>query len=87
MISQYWEDTGSWNSYSQKTRTHLSYIVNIMTADGLATQGARSPAAMVLIYVSWNIPVLATEGLKTVQLQQEQLEIVDQWSTRINPAR
>ena len=32
----------SWNPSSSKTRTYLFYIVNIMAADGLVTQGARA---------------------------------------------
>ena len=39
VIVPYWQDTGSWNLSSSKTRTHLFYIVNIMGADVLATQG------------------------------------------------
>ena len=40
--------TGISNPFSCKTRAYLSYIVSIMAADGLATQGARASAAMVL---------------------------------------
>ena len=40
--------TGSWNPLSCKTRTYLFYIVNIMGADVLATQGARASATMIL---------------------------------------
>ena len=40
--------TGSWNSFSSKTRTCLYYIINIMAADVLATQGARASATMIL---------------------------------------
>ena len=39
-------DTGSWNPSSSTTRTYLFYIVNIMCADVLATQGARASATM-----------------------------------------
>ena len=39
----------SWNcNDSGKTRIPLSYMVNHMTADGLATQGARASAVMLL---------------------------------------
>ena len=41
-------DTGSGNLSSSKTRTYLSYIVNIMGADVLAMQGARASATMIL---------------------------------------
>ena len=56
---------GSLNPSSWKTRTHLSYIVNIIAADVLATQGARASAAMILTYRSslWNIPGSAQKGL------------------------
>ena len=41
-------DTGGWNLSSDKTRAYLDYIVSIMTADDLATQGARASAAMIM---------------------------------------
>ena len=37
VISPHGYDTGSWNPSSNKTRTYLFYIVNIMAADVLAT--------------------------------------------------
>ena len=40
VISPHWYDACSWNPHSNKTRTYLFYIVNIMAADVLATQGA-----------------------------------------------
>ena len=36
------------NSSSSKTRTCLFYMINIMAADVLATQGARASATMIL---------------------------------------
>ena len=36
------------NSSSSKWRTFLYYLVNIMVADVLATQGTRASAAMIL---------------------------------------
>ena len=48
VISRHWYDAGSWNPFSSKTRTNLFYIVNIMAADVLATQGARASATMIL---------------------------------------
>ena len=36
-----------WNSSSCKPRTYLFYIVNVMAADDLATQGVRVPATMI----------------------------------------
>ena len=55
------DGTGSWNLSSWKTRICLSSIVNTMTADGLATQGRRVSAAMVLIQLSQNIPESAPQ--------------------------
>ena len=40
IISPQWHGTGGWDLSSHKTRTYLVYIVNIITADLLATQGA-----------------------------------------------
>ena len=48
VISPHWHDTGIWNPSSSKTITYLLYIVNIMGADGLAMQGARASATMLL---------------------------------------
>ena len=47
-ICQYWDGSGSWNSYPWKRSTCLSYIVSTVAAVGLATQGARVSAAIVL---------------------------------------
>ena len=47
VISPHWHDTGSWNPSSSKTRTYLFYIVNIIGADVLATQGAWASATMI----------------------------------------
>ena len=43
----HWHVTGSWNP-SPKTGTYLFYIVSIMAADVLATQGASASASMIL---------------------------------------
>ena len=48
VISPHWYDTGSWIPSSGKARTYLYYIVNIMAADVLATQGARASTTMIL---------------------------------------
>ena len=37
----------SWNSSLLKTRTYLSYVTNIIAADGLVTQGARASTAVI----------------------------------------
>ena len=44
----HWYDTGGWDPSSNKPRTYPFYIVNIMAAGVLATQGARASAAMIL---------------------------------------
>ena len=44
--------TRSWNPSSSKTRTCLFYIINIMAADVLATQGARASTNMILIQLN-----------------------------------
>ena len=46
--SQYQVGTGSWNTCTQKTKTHLYCRANIMVADDLVMQGAKTSAAMVL---------------------------------------
>ena len=53
VISPHWHDTGSWNHFSSKTRTHSFYIINIMGADVLATQGARASATMIFPMLNW----------------------------------
>ena len=60
MISQYlfgklFHSRGSSICNLWKSRTHLSGIVDIMTADDLVVQGARASAAMVLTYLFWDI--------------------------------
>ena len=47
-ISRYWDGKCSWNLSSWKRMINLLYIINIIAADDLATQGARASAAMVL---------------------------------------
>ena len=48
VIPLLWYDTGGWNPSSNKTMTYPFYIVNIIAPGGLATQGARTSAAMIL---------------------------------------
>ena len=48
-------------------QARLSYTVNIMVSDALATPGARLLAAIVLIYSSWNIPVYRPDMLNAVR--------------------
>ena len=55
--------TRHWNLSSWTTRTNVSYIVNTMAADGLATQVARPSAAMVLTKFSLNMSTSTPDGL------------------------
>ena len=57
--------TGSWNPSSSKTRIYQFYIVNIMGADVLATQGARASATMILTLLNQVNSVPGHKGLKT----------------------
>ena len=52
-------DTGVWNLFSWKTRSYLFYIVNIMVADDLSTQGRRASATMLLTSLNRNNSVPA----------------------------
>ena len=47
VIPPHWYEKGSWNPSSSKTKTCIFYIVNIMSADVLTTQEARSSATMI----------------------------------------
>ena len=55
----HWHDTGSWIPSSSKTRTYLFYIVNIIDADVLTTQGASASATMILTLMKRNNSVSA----------------------------
>ena len=55
IISHQWDGAGCWNPSTWKTMTSLSYMFNTMAADDLATQGARSSAAMILTHFSYDI--------------------------------
>ena len=54
--------TGSWNPFPCETRTCLFYIVSIMGADVLGTQGAKASAAMIFT-ISW------TESIRSPHVQ------------------
>ena len=47
IISPQCQDTSGWNTSSCETQTRLFYIVNIIAADDLATQGAKSSATII----------------------------------------
>ena len=47
VIPLHWYNTGCWNPSSHKTRTYPFYIVNIVAAGVLATEGARTLAAII----------------------------------------
>ena len=45
--------------------TFLFYIVNVIVADDLTTQGARASVAMILTYLNKDNSVPVYEGLRT----------------------
>ena len=55
IFSSNWGTVDSWNLSSWNMRIYGSYVINVMAADDLATQGARSSAAMAFTYFSHNI--------------------------------
>ena len=57
LISHHWDGAGGENASLWRTETRLSCGVNPIAADDLAPKVARSSAAMVLIFLSWNILV------------------------------
>ena len=63
VIPPIWHGTGSWNPSSSKTRTYLFYIINIMGADAMATQGARAAATMILTMLNRISLVPALKGI------------------------
>ena len=63
VIPLHWYDTGGWNPSSNKTMTYPFYRVNIMAAGVLATQGARTSAAMILTKLNRDNSVPARWGL------------------------
>ena len=60
------------NPVSSETRTYLFYIVNIMGADVLMTQGARASATMIFTMLNW------INSVPTSQLASH--GIIGQWS-------
>ena len=52
VIAPQWHGIGSWNLSSCKTRTYLFYKVNVMVADDLATQRARTSSTMTFIMLN-----------------------------------
>ena len=53
LIPPHWHDTGSWNPSSIESRIYLFLLVNIMGADVLVTQGARTSATMIFTLLNW----------------------------------
>ena len=58
--------------------------VNIIAADGLATQGARASTAMVLIYFAKNILVSVPQGL-FIRVAFLHINFISQWLQTIYP--
>ena len=65
VIPPHGHDTGSWNPSLNETRTYLLYIVNIMGADVLTTQGARASATMIFTILNQIHSVPARWGFLT----------------------
>ena len=63
-------NTNSWNPSSSKTRTCLFYIVSIMGADVLATQGARTSATMMFTVLNQINSVPGLTRVNTLRLLQ-----------------
>ena len=53
-FSPHWDDTGSWNPTTWKTWTYLPCIG--IAADGIATQEARAPTAIILTKFGPSVP-------------------------------
>ena len=51
ILPPHWYHTAGWDPSSCKTAASPAYIINIMAADGLATQGTRASVAMILTYM------------------------------------
>ena len=84
--------SGSLISSSCKTGKYVSYIVNAMAADGLATQWARASTAMILTYLSQNIPVSAPKLLKldsaySTPFYQTGLSLIPVWISNYIPSK
>ena len=67
-IYQKWHSGGSWNPTFMKTRTRLSFIVNIISADDRATEGARASASF-----SWDMPFAAVQRFLTINAYESVL--------------
>ena len=64
IIPPFWDDKGSWNLSSLKTRGQpFLHVVNVAAVNELVTQGARLSAAVVLNLFATNIPGPAWRGL------------------------
>ena len=68
IIPPFWQDTGSLNPSSYKTRTYLFYIINIMGVDVLVTQGARASVTMILTMLNWNNSSTRTLGFNQLTM-------------------
>ena len=68
IISRNWNDSGSWNHSSWKTRTRLSYIVSTQAADDLSTDRARASADIILTQFLRNIPASALKVVRIYSL-------------------
>ena len=63
---RHWNGAGNWNHFTWMTRSYWFYLINIIAANGLATQVARTSTAMILPQFSRNNPAPATYGLTRI---------------------
>ena len=63
VISQHRSYVDGWKFTSRDTRSLVSYMTNIMIADGLSTQATQASATMVLAIFSRNVRVLILNNL------------------------
>ena len=66
VFCRHWDGPGGWIPHGIQTR--LSLIIDMIAVGGLATQGARASAAMVLASFARNIPDSGPEWVKEARL-------------------
>ena len=68
IIPPQWVNTDGWAPSPGKTRTYLLYILNIMAADVLATQGAMALATVISTMLNRNNSAPARWGLNRTNI-------------------
>ena len=77
MIPSKWNVEDFQNLSARKTLISILHTINVMTTDGLATQGARASAIRALVQLPRNIPDSLPEGLS---LAPTRLSMYRQWT-------